>query len=297
MKCPNCNFLNKKYFYKYKEYNAQDYDLRCTSLQYQKPNLIKCTQCSLIFSELVNIKFEKLYGDVVDEQYIKSIEFKRRYFENTFSKIKKYINKYQEVLEIGSYYGVFGSIIAPKVKKYLGIELSGHAVEFAKKKYSLNVYSKSIDQHLVDVEKLDVIIMSHVIEHLDNPFTDLKNIRDKMTDKSILIFSTYNMDSLIAKILGKKYHWIMPMHKFYFTKSFLKEFMNNNGLELVETITDTHTTSLKYFFIKIKVILPFFKFILNPLSKIEFLNKIYFKINLGDLDLYIVKKNRNNISK
>ena len=66
--------------------------------------------------------------------------------------------------------------------------------------------------------------------------------------------------------------------------------MEQNGLELVETITDTHTTSLRYFFTKIKAIVPIFKFIFEPLSNIRFLNKIFIKINLGDLDLYIVKK-------
>ena len=295
MKCPNCNFINEKYFYKYQNYNINNYDLRCTSLQYQKPNLIKCKKCNLIFSELHNIQFEKLYGDVIDEQYIQAIEFKKNYFENTFKKIKKYLNKSTEVLEIGSYYGVFGSIINPEVKKYNGIELSGHAVEFAKKKYSLNVESKSIDQYLETTQHLDVVIMSHVIEHLDHPFECLKKIRDKMTKKSIFIFSTYNMDSLIAKVLGKHYHWIMPMHKFYFTKSFLKNFMENNGLELVETISDTHTTSLKYFFTKVKVFLPFLGFVLGPLSNVKFFNKIFFKINLGDLDLYVVKKNDSTI--
>ena len=62
MKCPNCNFTNEKYLYKYKDYNVSNYDLRCTSLQYQKPNLIKCMECNLIFSELHNIKFEKKGG-------------------------------------------------------------------------------------------------------------------------------------------------------------------------------------------------------------------------------------------
>ena len=295
MKCPNCNFINEKYLYKYQNYNVSNYDLRCTSLQYQKPNLIKCMKCNLIFSELLNIKFEKLYGDVVDEQYIQSIEFKRNYFENTFKKLKKYLNKSKEVLEIGSYYGVFGSIINPEVKRYKGIELSGHAVEFSKSKYYLDVETKSIDQHLETTEKLDVIIMSHVIEHLDHPFEDLKKIRDKMTSTSVFIFSTYNMNSLIAKVLGKHYHWIMPMHKFYFTKSFLKTFMENNGLKLVETITDTHTTSLKYFFTKMKAFLPFLGFVLGPLSNIKFFNKIHFRINLGDLDLYVVKKDDNII--
>lgn len=290
MKCLNCNHLNNKFFYFYGDYNSKNYDLRCTSLQYQKPNLIKCQKCGLIFSELNQTKFEKLYEDVIDNQYIESIEFKKVYFLNTFNKIKKYLDKSKQVLEIGSYYGVFGSIINKAVGTYTGIELSRDAVKFSKNEYGLNVENKSIDKYLDNNKKLDVVIMSHVIEHLDDPFENIRKIRDNMTNESIFIFSTYNMDSLIAKILGKHYHWIMPMHKFYFSKSFLKNFMKTNGMEVVETITDTHTTSLKYFVTKIKSIVPILNFLLNPVSKIKFLNKIHFKINLGDLDLYIVKK-------
>lgn len=290
MKCPNCNFLNSQYLYKYQDFDSSNFDLRCTSLQYQKPNLIKCKECKLIFSELLNLKFENLYEDVEDQLYIDQIPFKEKYFKNTLKKINKHLNKNKSVLEIGSYYGIFGSLIKPIVKDYVGLELSRHAVSYAKKKYSLNFINQTIDGYLNGVEKLDVIIMSHVIEHLDDPFENIKNISNKMNNESVLIFSTYNMDSLIAKILGKNYQWIMPMHKYYFTKKVLKQILNKYNLDIVETITDTHVISLKYFFIKINAIVPFMKFITSPLLKINFLNKINIKINLGDLDIYCIKK-------
>ena len=290
MICPNCKHVNNKYHFFYQDSKEADYDLRCTSLQYKKPNLIKCVKCELIFSELLNTKFEELYQDVVDDQYIKSIVFKKKYFINTVSKIQKYLSISNDVLEIGSYYGVLGSVIKNKVKNYKGIELSKHGAEYSKKNYNLDIENKTINQYLNNIKKLDIIIMSHVIEHLDTPFEDIKKIGEKMSSDSVFIFSTYNMDSLCAKLLGKYYHWIMPMHKFYFSKSFLKKFMTDNGLEVVETITDTHTTSLHYFLKKISAIIPFLSFITYPITKIKFLNKIHFKINLGDLDLYVVKK-------
>ena len=77
MKCPNCHFENKKYLYKYKNFKSNEFDLRCTSLQYQKPNLVKCEKCDLIFSELLNLKFENLYEDVEDKLYIDQIPFKK----------------------------------------------------------------------------------------------------------------------------------------------------------------------------------------------------------------------------
>ena len=48
------------------------------------------------------------------------------------------------VLEIGSYYGVLGNIIKPHVNNYTGLELSKHAAEYSKKKYSLNIKNDSL---------------------------------------------------------------------------------------------------------------------------------------------------------
>jgi 2-polyprenyl-3-methyl-5-hydroxy-6-metoxy-1,4-benzoquinol methylase len=288
--CPNCKFEKNIYLYKYKNFTSDKLDVRCTSLQYQKPNLIKCEKCHLIFSELINQKFESFYEEVEDKLYIDQILFKKKYFQNTLKKIKKYLSIDKEVLEIGSYYGIFGSLIKPHVKKYKGLELSKHAVNYARENYYLDCENNTINEYLKHDIKLDIILMSHVIEHLDDPFKNINTIQEKMDKSSILIFSTYNMDSFIAKLLGKNYHWIMPMHKYYFSKKVLKNILFRYNLEIIETITDTHIISLKYFFIKIKAIFPFLSFLLNPLIKINLLSNVNIKINLGDLDIYIVRK-------
>ena len=195
-------------------------DLKCTNMQHARPALYKCQDCDLIFSELYQFSFENIYSDVVDQTYIDQIEFKKKYFLGVLKKIKNYLHSDTEVLEIGSYYGILGDLIKPLVKKYEGVEISSHAAEYSKKK-KLNVYNEKIEDYLKKKGELDVVIMSHVIEHLDDPFNTIKLIEKKMTHRSILIFSTYNMDSFIAKILGKNYHWIMPMHKYYFTRAVL----------------------------------------------------------------------------
>ena len=48
--------------------------------------------------------------------------------------------------------------------------------------------------------------MSHVIEHMDDVFKNLDSIKSKMTNESVFIFSTYNMDSFIARMMAKNYH-------------------------------------------------------------------------------------------
>ena len=43
-----------------------------------KPTLLKCKKCNLIFSEYKDVDFEDAYSHVVDETYIKQIEFKTK---------------------------------------------------------------------------------------------------------------------------------------------------------------------------------------------------------------------------
>ena len=119
------------------------------------------------------------------------------------------------MLEIGSYYGILGNIIKPHVKDYTGLELSKHAAEYSRKNYNLKVANEPLDKFLTKNILFDVIIMSDVIEHLDNPFNILNLIEKKLEPKGIFIFTTMNMDALLPRVMRGKYHWIIPQHKFY----------------------------------------------------------------------------------
>ena len=78
-------------------------------------------------------QIEKTYQDITDDKYISQIKFKKYYFEKLLNKISKFISKEMNVLEIGAYYGVLGSVLKDKVKNYSGLELSLHSTNYAKR--------------------------------------------------------------------------------------------------------------------------------------------------------------------
>ena len=166
MNCPNCGVNNTDYLYKFTEFKTSDYDLRCTSLNYTKPNLIKCADCKLIYSELYKIDFEKLYGDVIDHQYIELIPYKKLYFTNTLKKIQKYLDKDKDVLEIGSYYGVFGSLVAPETKTLLEKDFKFEAQEAVELKgfngpvvpFQYVDLKKTISPEVLEGDVVDIIL-------------------------------------------------------------------------------------------------------------------------------------------
>ena len=285
--CPD----NKESFVLYQsDQKNNKIDVKCTSEIHSKPTLYKCKKCGLVFSEYINSSFEEAYTNVEDKKYIQQISFKKKYFDLFFSKIKSFLNEKHKVLEIGSYYGVLGNIIKPHVKNYTGLELSKHAAEYSKKNFKLNITNESLDKFLKRNILFDAIIMSDVIEHLDSPFNTLNLIEKNLEQNGILIFTTFNMDSIVSKIMKSKYHWIMPMHKFYFSNSTLRYFLRANNMDIFKAKSDARLISIEYLLFKLCILIPKLDFIFKFLLKFSFLKKITVKINLFDLNIYFAKK-------
>ena len=247
-KCPNhvCDGkIQIKYFFG--DLNYKKINFNCTTDTYIKPSIYECTKCKIIFSELIfkmdENEIEKNYQDVADDKYISQIKFKKFYFEKLCNKISGLIDKNMNVLEIGSYYGALGSILKYKVKNYSGLELSTHGSNYARENFELNIYNETIEDHLKKNIKYDLIIMADVMEHFNDPFKVLSQINELLNENGKLILTTFNIDSLYAKITGKNYHWIIPFHMVYFSNKTLETFGRKNNLKLVKIINDPRYTS------------------------------------------------------
>ena len=286
---------NIKLLYDYgSNYNFDDVSFDCTTNSYSKPKIYKCNKCKLKFSELAaslpNKEIEDKYINVVDKIYIDEIPLREKYFSSLYKKISYNFNKDQSVLEVGSYYGVFGNIIKPNVKNYSGLELSKHGSDYSKKNYNLEIFNETIEEHSERQLKYDIVVMADVIEHFSDPFKMLEIIEKILKPNGLLIFTTYNMDSLYAKIAGKNYHWILPMHFFYFSNKTLKNICLENNLNIFQIKNDSRIVSFYYLLNKLTLIFPKLKLLFQYVNKIKFLQKINVKVNLFDLNIYIARK-------
>ena len=294
--CPYCKSKDSfNILYKNDHNKEEKINFECTSHNFHdykqwKPTLYKCKLCSLVFSEHIGLKFEDNYKDVVDFGYLNQFKFKKTSFTLFLEKIKNHLNKNCTVLEIGAYYGVLGKLIQPLVKEYTGLELSKHASDYSKNNSNLNIINQSIEEYSKNNKKYDIIIMTDVIEHLDKPFELLSLIEKSLNKNGKLILSTFNFDSLFSKIMGKNYPWIIPMHKYYFSNTTLKNALTESKLELFDIQNDTRIISLEYLLQKFNILAPSFNFIFNFFLKFNFIKKIQVRINLFDLKIYFAVK-------
>ena len=294
--CPYCKSKDSfNILYKNDHNKEEKINFECTSHNFHnykqwKPTLYKCKLCSLVFSEHIGVKFEDNYKVVVDFAYLNQFKFKKTSFTLFLERIKNHLNKNCTVLEIGAYYGVLGKLIQPLVKEYTGLELSKHASDYSKNNSNLNIINQSIEEYSKNNKKYDIIIMTDVIEHLDKPFELLSLIEKSLNKNGKLILSTFNFDSLFSKIMGKNYPWIIPMHKYYFSNTTLKNALTESKLELFDIQNDTRIISLEYLLQKFNILAPSFNFIFNFFLKFNFIKKIQVRINLFDLKIYFAVK-------
>ena len=97
--------------------------------------------------------------------------------QNTVNNLKKIIKKNYNVLDVGCGNGYIAYSLSNYVSQITCIDYNAKAIQQAKKNFS----KKNIKYILGDIlkikkpsKKINLIICSHIIEHLNNPFIFLK---------------------------------------------------------------------------------------------------------------------------
>lgn len=82
-------------------------------------------------------------------------------------------------------------------------------------------------------ETFDVVLLSHVLEHLPAPATFLQGIRRIMRNGSKMLVSCPNFDSFLARTLGR--YWVglqVEQHLWHFTPSSLTSLLAESGFHV-----------------------------------------------------------------
>ena len=142
------------------------------------------------------------------------------------------IDENDVVLDIGCGNGALSYDIAKKAKKVVGIDLNEKNISFAKERYSKeNIEWGDALKDLPD-ERFDVIIMSNVLEHIENRVEFLGRLREKAATFLIRV-PMINRDwiTLYKKEMGLDYRLDKGHFVEYTLESFERE-LEKAGLRI-----------------------------------------------------------------
>jgi 2-polyprenyl-3-methyl-5-hydroxy-6-metoxy-1,4-benzoquinol methylase len=214
--------------------DSNNFTQKATSVRDSKKHKIfKCKKCShlQLFPIPTKEELQKYNDEFLQGKNIKYFgtisEYRKKSFNDTERRVnflEKYVTKKSRILEIGSGHGFFLEAMKKKGYDISGIEISKEKKQILKKVTNAKIQDVNIGDEIPNIEKVDVIVMFHVLEHIDEPIKFLRNLKKLLKKNGILIIEVPNSnDSLLQyNIAYEKWIWQLA-HISYFNPETLKQ--------------------------------------------------------------------------
>ncbi|OFX56525.1 MAG: hypothetical protein A2046_14280 [Bacteroidetes bacterium GWA2_30_7] len=197
---------------------------------YEKHNLIKCRNCGLVFMKQIPTKDElDSYYSVYSyekEQIVSELTFKR--YNSLLNEFEKFRNT-NNMLDIGCGQGYFLEVAKKRGWNVFGTEYSTNAVKICENK-GINMKTGMLNQNDFEPESFDIVTSFEVLEHINNPREEIKNIYSLLRVGGLFYCTTPNFNSLTRYFTKENYNIICyPEHLTYYTNKTLNKLTLNNG--------------------------------------------------------------------
>lgn len=194
-----------------------------------------CKSCGLVFASnrFSRENYDDFYISGHQKRiYVGSERPKDIYFKNQYLKGKRIYNflhkllpnkKPLRVLEVGCGAGAILKVFAEYGHQIKGVDLNPEYIEFGKTVHGLNLSTQNFFN--ITDEEYDLIIYSHVLEHLMNPGEHLDHIK-KLLPKDGLLYIEVPGIKNCYKQYGDLSHYIQNAHVTNFSYTTLHNLMS-----------------------------------------------------------------------
>ena len=208
-------------------------------VQYQKTGLVYAD--ALIKDNILENHYSK--DSKYDPNFIKSlIKYPKNdidRYDSLYEYCKKYINEDSKIIDVGfGNGGLFRSFLSSGVteKQLYGIDPSPISQTIAKSAYNINSLLGGIDDLKKYNEKFDMIILSHVVEHLVNPRDQMNSLLESLSPDGKIYIEVPNASKFHEYVdLHGPYQEINTEHINHWTEQSLKNLAHFSGFKCLES--------------------------------------------------------------
>ncbi len=204
--------------------------------------LYRCPVCKLTITE-----FTKQYTSFVERFYSKGYftgdprcsafsGYEKdklcitRNLQQVLGKVKPYVNKNAKMLDAGCAMGFMVELARLQGYDAYGFDPSSYALSRATSAIKQYLSQATIETASYKKNSFDVITMTDIIEHVQDPISSMKKLRQFLKKNGLMVIATGDTQSVAAKLLGK--HWtfyIPPQHLFFLSKDNLTTMLHKSG--------------------------------------------------------------------
>ena len=189
--------------------NSDNYEIMSMITKKDTFRIVRCRLCGLVY---MNPQFidDKMYQTYPKDEWSNRddrgvAKSKWVIYRKRLNHLEKFV-KGKRLLDIGCAFGSFIGYAKEIGWDACGIEVSKQASNYCNT-HGMEVYCGTLEKLRLPKNHFDVITMFDVLEHMPDPMTTLNKCRSLLRKDGILVIETGNVDSLHARIKGKKWEY------------------------------------------------------------------------------------------
>jgi 2-polyprenyl-3-methyl-5-hydroxy-6-metoxy-1,4-benzoquinol methylase len=150
------------------------------------------------------------------------------------------------LLDVGCWTGSLLVVAQARRWRAEGLEPSAWGAERAATRGCV-VRMATIDEARLEEGAYRAIVAADVIEHLLDPSRAIATFWRALEDDGVLFLTTPDAGSTVARVLGRRWWSVLPMHVQYFTRSSMTAVLTRGGFVVEDVSTHPKTFSLEYY--------------------------------------------------
>ena len=247
--CPVCGGTTGTPMWKEKDDVVDANDLRPSSDQFGKTSgvALRCATCghgSLKEppkSEVLSESYEDAEDPVSLREEAGQVETGHR----TLKSVEQFVQP-GRFADLGCWTGSLLAAAKERGWDTVGIEPSNWGSNRARER-GLDVRTSAWENHGLEPSSFRLVAMCDVIEHLLDPGKALDEIARLLEPGGALMLTVPNAGSRLARLMGRRWWSVLPMHVQYFTPDSMRRLLEAHGYEVLLTKTHAKVFSARYY--------------------------------------------------
>lgn len=219
--------------------------------------LVRCKQCGLMYLN------PRLRSDVVlegysagsDEQFISQAAGRERTFAKSLKLIESLRPARGRLLDVGTAGGSFLAVAKKTGWEVAGCEPNRWLCEWGNKHYGLPIVPGTIFDMKLPATSFDAVTLWDVLEHTPDPKATLQECNRVLKAGGLLVVNYPDIQSFIARLMGRRWVFLLSVHLYYFTRKTLARMLGDLGFRVLQTRRHWQTLELGYILFRMEAYL------------------------------------------
>jgi len=200
-------------------------------------------------------------------------------FKNYLQRIEAILPQKGKLFDVGAATGYFLELAKENGWQASGIEISQYAASVGRKN-GLNIVTGNFETCDIRENQFEAVVFWDVLEHFARPDLAVRQARKILKPGGILVINTPDSRSVLAKILRRRWHAIVPPnHLCIFSLKNLTQLLSKNNFEIIKTARVGKKFSLRTIF---KVLANWQK-----ISVLRNISNYFLRSRIGNLSAYL----------